>query len=149
MNLTDEQWEYLKPYFEEYSPARRCVGRPRRSDRRVLDGILWVMRTEASWRDLPGRYPSYKTCHRRFLDWQRSGFFGVIVWALAVDLAERGGIDVLHGGVGARPAGALGKSPWQARTLAVLRSRVVADALRVAQVEVLDLGAESGFGVQS
>jgi len=35
----------------------------------VLNGILWVLRTGAPWHDLPERYPSYQTCHRRFQQW--------------------------------------------------------------------------------
>jgi transposase len=52
------------------APARptqtRERGRPWRQAREVLDGVLWVLRTGAPWRDLPERYPSYQTCHRRF-----------------------------------------------------------------------------------
>lgn len=39
----------------------------------VLNGVLWVLRTGAPWRDLPGRYPSYQTCHMRFQRWVHHG----------------------------------------------------------------------------
>ncbi|NOJ94056.1 transposase [Corallococcus coralloides] len=41
-------------------------GRHWRDPRDVLNGILWVLRAGAPWADLPGLYPSYQTCHRRF-----------------------------------------------------------------------------------
>ncbi len=46
-------------------------GRPRSDDRLVLEGILWVLRSGARWRDLPERYPSDSTCWRRLRDWEQ------------------------------------------------------------------------------
>jgi transposase len=59
VDLTDEQWEILKPLIPD--PPRRADGRgrPWRDPRDVLNGILWVLRTGAPWRDLPERYPPY------------------------------------------------------------------------------------------
>src|SRR4026208_1925881 len=56
-------------------PGRRedGRGRPWRESRAVLNGILWILRTGAPWADLPDRYPSYQTCHRRFHHWGRTG----------------------------------------------------------------------------
>jgi transposase len=73
MDLTDEQWQLLEPLIPQ--PPRRSDGRgrPWRSTREVLNGILWVLRTGAPWKDLPERYPSYQTCHRRFQQWVRDG----------------------------------------------------------------------------
>lgn len=44
-------------------------GRPRHDDREVRDGILWMSRTGAPWKDMPERYPPYQTFHRRFRSW--------------------------------------------------------------------------------
>ena len=65
-DLTDEQWDLIGRFLPE--PVRRADGRgrPWRENRAVLNGILWVLRTGAPWADLPDRYPSYQTCHRRF-----------------------------------------------------------------------------------
>ncbi|WP_250439855.1 transposase [Caballeronia sp. AZ1_KS37] len=41
--------------------------------RAVLNGVLWVMYSGASWSTLPRKYPSYQTCHRRFKAWHESG----------------------------------------------------------------------------
>jgi transposase len=69
MDLTNEQWEVLEPLISD--PVRQADGRDRpwRDSRDVLNGLLWVLRTGALWRDLPERYPPYQTCHRRFWRW--------------------------------------------------------------------------------
>ena len=59
-----------------------------------MNGILWVLRTGASWADLPDRYPSFQTCHRRFQHWVSSGVMARIMAALAYELTARGAIDV-------------------------------------------------------
>src|SRR5262247_1656352 len=72
-DLTDEQWDLIGRFLPE--PVRRedGRGRPWRESRAVLNGILWILRTGAPWADLPDRYPSYQTCHRRFQQWVRGG----------------------------------------------------------------------------
>jgi len=59
-----------------------------------MNGILWVLRTGAPWADLPGRYPSFQTCHRRFQHWVHSGVMTKIMAAFAYKLIIRGDIDV-------------------------------------------------------
>jgi transposase len=39
----------------------------------MLNGVLWILRTGVPWQDLPPRYGSYQSSHRRFQQWQRSG----------------------------------------------------------------------------
>jgi transposase len=106
MDLTDEQWRLLEPLIPE--PERRADGRgrPRRDARAVLDGILWVMRTGAPWKDLPPRYPPYQTCHRRFQEWVANDTFEVLLAELAKDLRDRGGIDISEGFIDGTFAGA-------------------------------------------
>ncbi len=74
MKLTDLQWEILKPLFETPIPEAGR-GRPRVNARSILDGILWILRSGARWEDLPPRYPSRATCHRRFQEWVEDGTF--------------------------------------------------------------------------
>jgi transposase len=57
-------------------------------------GVLWILRTGAPWKDVPRRYPPYQTCHRRYQQWLKSGVMEQILPALAVDLKERGKIDL-------------------------------------------------------
>jgi transposase len=56
----------------------RCV-----NDRRVLNGIFWVLRSGAPWRDLPENYGPYTTCYNRFVRWRRAGIWDQIMEALA------------------------------------------------------------------
>ena len=65
-DLTDQQWKILDPLVPEPARRRDGRGRPWKERRAVLNGILWVLRTGAPWAELPDRYPSYQTCHRRF-----------------------------------------------------------------------------------
>jgi transposase len=53
------------------------------SDRRVLNGIFWVLRSGAPWRDLPETYGPRTTCYNRFVRWRRAGVWDQIMEALA------------------------------------------------------------------
>ena len=66
IRLTDEQWDKIKPLL----PKENRTGRPRCDDRTVIEGILWVLKTGARWRDLPPQYPSPSTCWRRLKSWE-------------------------------------------------------------------------------
>ncbi len=143
MDLTDEQWEIIKKLIPV--PKRRAdgKGRPRRDDREVLNGILWVLRTGAPWHDLPERYPSYQTCHRRFQEWVRSGVLKAILKALAEDLRSRGKLDLSEcfidgtfvlakkGAKGwEKPSGARVRRSWQWQTALVYLSPYPQQVLR-------------------
>jgi transposase len=93
-DLSDAQWEILNTLIPEPTPRRDGRGRPWKDRRAVLNGILWVLRTGAPWADVPDRYPSYQTCHRRFQQWVRSGVMKGVLEALALDLKARGALDV-------------------------------------------------------
>ena len=60
----------------------------------MLNGILWILRTGAPWADLPDRYPSYQTCHRRFQHWVRAGLLRSILEVLARALHHEGRLDL-------------------------------------------------------
>jgi transposase len=94
MDLTDEQWSVLDPLIPRPKTRSDGRGRPWKDSRAVLNGILWVLRTGAPWHDLPDRYPSYQTCHRRFQQWVRSGVLKTVLEHLARDLHERGNLDL-------------------------------------------------------
>jgi transposase len=59
-----------------------------------MNGILWVLRTGAPWADLPDRYPSFQTCHRRFQQRVRAGVMTRIMTAFANELTACRAIDV-------------------------------------------------------
>jgi transposase len=58
-------------------------GVPRVNDRRVLNGIFWVLRSGAPWRDLPESFDPCTTCYNRFVRWRRAGVWGKIMNELA------------------------------------------------------------------
>jgi transposase len=68
--LTDEQLAELPPHLPPQKPR---TGRPAKNHRTVVEGILWVLRSGAPWRDLPERYGSWRTVYSRFRRWQQAG----------------------------------------------------------------------------
>ena len=67
--LTDEQWLAIEDLF----PPRASTGRPPADRRRVVNGILWIVRTGAPWRDLPAEFGPWQTAWRLFDQWSREG----------------------------------------------------------------------------
>ena len=142
MELTDVQWELLKSLVEpKTSPKRR--GRPWRDTRRVLEGVLWILRTGAQWAELPDKFPPYQTCHRRFQRWVREGVLVKILRTLAEDLQTRGQLDLAETFIDAtfsgakkgavllvQHAAAKGPRSWQLRTAMVFLSPWGLQALR-------------------
>ena len=74
-DLTDFEWSVIEPLL-----PNKPRGVPRVDDRRVLNGIMWVLRSGAPWRDLPERYGPYTTCYNRFNRWRKNG-----VWDRLMD----------------------------------------------------------------
>jgi transposase len=71
-DLTNAQWERLQPLLP---PQKAKTGRPAVDHRRILNGIFWILRTGAPWRDLPARYGPWRTVASRFYRWQRAGLW--------------------------------------------------------------------------
>lgn len=72
--IPDDLWAEIEPLLgEEKAPGTR--GRPPVSFRKVLDGILYVLRTGCQWKMLPKEYGSGSTAHRRFQQWVSQGVF--------------------------------------------------------------------------
>ena len=94
MNLTQPQWELVEPLIKKARPSKEISGRPRQDDQQILNGVLWICRTGAPWKDLPEKYPSYQTCHRRFQEWVKAGVWERILTSLALDLKTRGKMDL-------------------------------------------------------
>jgi len=70
--LTEAQWKKIAPLLPK-PPRHRRGGRPWIENRRVLEGILWILRSGARWQDLPEKYPHPSTCWRRLWDWEEQG----------------------------------------------------------------------------
>lgn len=87
--LRDVQWAIIAPLL----PPRKRRGRPRADDRQTLNGILWVLRSGARWRDLPREYGSDTRCHRRLQEWQAAGVWKRIWRTLLATLDAKGKVD--------------------------------------------------------
>jgi len=66
--LSDYEWSVIRPML-----PNKPRGVPRVDDRRTLNGIFWVLRSGAPWRDLPERFGPHTTCYNRFVRWRRAG----------------------------------------------------------------------------
>ena len=90
--LSDAQMARISPFFPH------SHGVPRVDDRRVISGIIFVIRNGLRWRDVPVSYGPHKTIYNRFIRWSALGVFGRIF----VELARGGGasdemmIDATH-----------------------------------------------------
>src|SRR5918992_3272853 len=71
-DLTDRQWCQLELLLPPQIPK---TGRPNKDHRIIINGILWVLRTGAPWRDLPERYGPWRTVASRFYRWCQDGLW--------------------------------------------------------------------------
>ena len=76
--LTNSEWSIIQPIL-----PNKPRGVPRVDDRRVLNGIFWVLRSGAPWRDLPSCYGPYTTCYNRFNRWRKAGIWDSILHAIS------------------------------------------------------------------
>ena len=90
--LTDEQWRKIEPLLPAFKRSGR--GGPKPVDNRaVFEGILWVLRSGARWKDLPKEYPSASTCWRRLRDWEEQGVWERVWRGFLAELDEKGLLD--------------------------------------------------------
>jgi transposase len=92
--LTDEQWNLISDLFPDKRVGPKG-GRPSVKSRPCVEGILWILRTGARWRDLPKRFPSSATCWRRLKEWTEAGIWDTAWGRLLRKLDRRGAIN--HG----------------------------------------------------
>lgn len=117
-DLTDAQWNALRPHL----PSNPKRGHAYADHRRVLNGIVWRLKSGAPWRDIPERYGPWRTCHDRLTRWERNGTWLRVLQALQAAADRRGQLDwdgaaldsthiKAHGSaVGARKQGAKGET---------------------------------------
>lgn len=86
--LTDEQWKIIEPLLPKPTGSPRGGPKPL-PNRPVFEGILWVLRSGARWKDLPDGYPSPSTCWRRLRDWEEQGIWLKAWRALLAELNEQ------------------------------------------------------------
>ena len=81
--LTDDEWESICSLF----PVREAgtKGRPYNDVRTTVNGIIWIARSGAPWRDLPERYGRWNTVYKCFAKWQEQGIFEKVFHELRID----------------------------------------------------------------
>jgi len=90
--LSVEQIDRIRPFF----PLSHGV--PRVDDRRVISGIIYVIKNGLQWKDAPREYGPHKTLYNRFVRWSRLGVFDNIFTELAKSAGSGGRvmIDATH-----------------------------------------------------
>ncbi len=77
--MEDAEWAFFEPFIVA---IRGRGGRPARDHRRVLDGIFWIARTGAPWRDLPEAFGKWSSVYRQFRRWTLAGLWELILETL-------------------------------------------------------------------
>lgn len=90
-NLTDLEWNAIRVFLPKECTGK--AGRPWIPHRRVIDGILFVLRTGIPWADLPSQFGKFKTVYNRFRRWVKNGLWQRIFNALIDRLQRNGEID--------------------------------------------------------
>jgi transposase len=113
-DISDKDWNVLAPLL----PGRKGTwGGNARDNRQFLNGVFWILRTGAPWRDLPPYYGDWKNTHRRFCRWRDRGVWEKILEAL-VDAPDYEWlmIDATHCKVHPHAAGAKGGNQAMSRS---------------------------------
>jgi transposase len=93
-DLTNAQWARLEPLLPPQKPKTGRINHPHR---KVINGILWILRTGAPWRDLPRRYGKTKTVSSRYYRWQKKGIWQRIFAELQTQADRDGELDwIIH-----------------------------------------------------
>lgn len=87
--LTDDEWDLVQDVF----PPPKETGRPRVDRRTVIDGIFWILRTGAPWRDLPEEFGKWHTVWDLFDKWNADGTLDEILHRLRAAKVDVGDID--------------------------------------------------------
>src|SRR5262245_44019244 len=78
-DLDDRQFARLAPLLP---PQKPHTGHPNKDHRTMINGMLWIDRTGAPWRDLPDRYGKWSSVASRFYRWQKAGIWGKLLATL-------------------------------------------------------------------
>ena len=89
-DLTDKEWVRLVPLLP---PQKPHTGHPNKDHRQVMNGILWVVRSGAPWRDLPERYGPWSTVASRFYRWTKQGVWQGVFERVQTQAQQAGRIN--------------------------------------------------------
>lgn len=82
-DISDEKWAIIEPMLTKASVETR--GKKRKDDRLMLNGILWILKTGAPWRDLHPEFGPWKTVHNRLLQWAKLAIRDDILKKLSIN----------------------------------------------------------------
>jgi len=88
--MTERQWQQIKPLLPPQTPH---TGRPAIDHRLIINGILWILRTGAPWRDLPERYGAWSTVAGRFYHWRKINLWQEVLAALQAKADAEGKLN--------------------------------------------------------
>ena len=91
-DLTDFEWRAIEPHL-----PNKPRGVPRVDDRRVLNGIFWVLRSGSPWADLPDRYGPRTTIYNRFNRWRKAGVWDRLMDAIVA--AHEGDVQMIDSSI--------------------------------------------------
>ena len=86
--LTEEQWSRIAPHLPQAKRSPKGGPTPK-PNRECFEGILWILRTGARWKDLPDCFASPSTCWRRLRDWDECGAWEAAWHAFLDELSEQ------------------------------------------------------------
>src|SRR2546428_11070318 len=121
----NRHWERSQPLLPPQKPK---PGRPAADHRRILNGILWLLRTGAPWRDLPERYGPWGTVASRFYRWRKAG-----LWARLLAAVDQ-------------QADGAGQRDWDTHDVdgTIIRAHHAAAGAATGGADAEDLGASQG-----
>jgi len=131
--LSGFQWALIQPLLPR---ERGSPGRPWNDHRQTVEGVAWIMRTGAPWRDLPPEFGRWQSVYGRFRRWCSDGTWLMITRTLLAELDERGAID---------------RDLWFIDSSCIRASRAAAGARNMHETEPPDhaLGrSRGGFGTK-
>ncbi len=97
MKEYDLLWSLFQPILSQHEAGRRVFGRPRKDNRPIFDGVMWLNRSGSRWKDLPKEHGPYQTAHRRYQEWVKAGLFDQLFTKIVSLANERGRLDLSEG----------------------------------------------------
>ena len=89
--LTNEEWEIISKLLPPENTGKK--GRPSKNNRNMMNGMLWIARSGAQWRNLPECYGAWQSVYSRFRKWQELGVLEKIFQTLSSD-ADKENISI-------------------------------------------------------
>lgn len=90
--MSNAEWAFFEPFVSSKGPRS---GRPAADHRRVLDGVFWIARTGAPWRDLPDYFGKWSSVYRQFRRWSVSGLWDAMLEAINSQASSRHSVQMI------------------------------------------------------